>query len=87
MYVIISWVFLESSQNSTLTLIGMSYESMKNAHLLCFAGCQINLIEANFHLQKVWKFLITIQPKNPIKKDKEIKVSPLMPTRVKSLLL
>ena len=52
-----------------LNLIGMSYESKKNAHLyrhlwagtMTLAGHQINLIDVNFHLQKFWKFLIKIQ--------------------------
>ena len=49
------------------------------------AGCQINPIDVNFHLQKSLEIL----DKNSAdkiwsKKDKEIKVSPLMPIRVKA---
>ena len=45
-------------------------------------GCKINLIDVNFHLQKSLEFF----DKNSAekiwsKKDKEIKVSPLMPIR------
>ena len=48
------------------------------------AGCQINPIDVNFHLQKS----LEIFDKNSAdkiwsKNDKEIKVSPLMPIRVK----
>ena len=51
---------------------------------MSLAGCQINLIDVNFHLQKS----LEIFDKNSAdkiwsKKDKEIKVSPLMPIRVK----
>ena len=47
-------------------------------------GCQINLIDVNFHLQES----LEIFDKNSAdkiwsKKDKEKKVSPLMPIRVK----
>ena len=50
---------------------------------MSLAGCQINLIDVNFHLQKS----LEIFDKNSAdkiwsKKDKEIKVSPLMPIRV-----
>ena len=51
-----------------------------------WAGCQNNLIDVNFRLQNVWKALIKksadrIWSKN----DKEIKVSPLRPIRVKQV--
>ena len=51
---------------------------------MSLAGCQINSIDANFHLQKS----LEIFDKNSAdniwsKEDKEIKVSPLMPIRVK----
>ena len=51
---------------------------------MSLAGCQINPIDVNFHLQKS----LEIFDKNSAdkiwsKKDKEIKVSPLMPIRVK----
>ena len=50
---------------------------------MSLAGGQINLIDVDFHLQKSLKFF----DKNSAdkiwsKKDKEIKVSPLMPIRV-----
>ena len=32
---------------------------------MSLAGCQINPIDVNFHLQKVWKFLIKIQLTKP----------------------
>ena len=56
-----------------LTLISMSYESKKNAHFkhhlesMSLAGCPSNSIDVNFHLQKVWKFLMSWS-----KKDKDI---------------
>ena len=51
---------------------------------MSLAACQINLIDINFHLQKSLEFYdknsaVKIWSKN----DKEIKVSPLMPIRVK----
>ena len=54
---------------------------------MSFAGCQINLIDVNFHLQKSFeifdkKWADKIWPQN----HKEIKVSPLMPIRVKMQL-
>ena len=49
---------------------------------MSLAGCQIDV---SCYLKKVWKFLIQIQlTKSDPKKDKEIKVSPLMPIRVKA---
>jgi hypothetical protein len=50
---------------------------------MSLAGCQINSIEVNFHLHKSLEFF----DKNSAdkiwsKKDKEIKLSPLMPIRV-----
>ena len=50
---------------------------------MSLAGYQINLIDVNFHLQKS----LEIFDKNSAgkiwsKKDKEIKVSPLIPIRV-----
>ena len=50
-------------------------------------ACQINTIDVNFHLQKS----LEIFDKNSAdkiwsKKDKELKVSPLMPIRVKKIL-
>ena len=55
---------------------------------MSFTGCQINPTDVNFHLQKSLEFF----DKNSAgkiwsKKDKEIKVSPLMPIRVKLWLL
>ena len=48
-------------------------------------GCQINSIDVNFHLQKVWKFLIQIQlTKSKPKITRGVKVPCLMPIRVKS---
>ena len=51
---------------------------------MSLAGCQINPIDVNFHLQKS----LEIFDKNSAdkiwsKKDKEIEVSPLVPIRVK----
>ena len=47
-------------------------------------GCQINPIDVNFHLQKSLEIFDKISAdKIWSKKDKEIKVSPLMPIRVK----
>ena len=51
---------------------------------MSLAGCQINPIDVNFHLQKVWK----VWKKNQMKKIwsknvNEIKESPLMSIRVK----
>ena len=52
---------------------------------MSLAGCQINLIDINFHLQKSLKvFAKNSANKIWSKKDKEIKVSPLMPIRVKT---
>ena len=50
---------------------------------MSLVGCQINPIDVSFHLQKSLNFF----DKNSAdkiwsKKDKEIKVSPLMPIRV-----
>ena len=62
---------------SLLTLIGMSYKSKK---MFCktqmsFLGCQIDLNDVNFHLQKkFWKCLIKIRV---------TKSDSLMPIRVK----
>ena len=81
---------------SSLTLIGMSYQSKKNAHLyrhleaffIRLAGCQINPIDVNFHLQKsLYFFDENSADKIWSKKNKEIKVSPLlMPIRVNWLV-
>ena len=50
---------------------------------MSLAGCQLNPIDVNFHLQKVWQFLMLISAdKIWSKKNKEIKVSPLTPIRV-----
>ena len=53
---------------------------------MSLAGCQINLIDVNFHLQKSFEILDeNLADKLWSTKDKEIKVSyPLMPIRVKS---
>ena len=58
-------------------------------HYINIFGCQINLIDVNFHLQKS----LEIFDKNSAdkiwsKKDKDIKVhiTPLLPIRVKSNL-
>ena len=49
-----------------------------------FAGCQINPNDVNFHLQKsLVMFDQNSAKKTWSKKDKKIKVSPLMPIRVK----
>ena len=51
---------------------------------MILAGCQINPIDVNFHLQNFFKFLIKIQlPKIWSKKDKGWKVPCLMPIKVK----
>ena len=51
---------------------------------MSFAGSQINPIDVNFHLQKCSEiFDEKSDDKIWSKKDKEIKVSPLMPIRVK----
>ena len=55
---------------------------------MSLAGCQINPIDLNFYLQNN----LEIFDKNSVdkiwsKKDKEIKVSPLMPSRVKATKL
>jgi hypothetical protein len=51
---------------------------------MSLGGCQINPIDVNFHLQKSLKiFDENSADKILSKKDKEIKVSPLMPIRVK----
>ena len=52
---------------------------------MSLAGCQVNPIDVNFHLQKS----LEIFDKNSAdkiwsKNDKEIKVSPLMPIRAKA---
>ena len=51
---------------------------------MSFAGCQINMINVNFHLQKVWKFLMKIQlTKSDPKRTRGWKVPSLMAIRVK----
>ena len=51
---------------------------------MSLAGCQINLIDDSFHLQLSLEiFDKSSADKIWYKKDKEIKVSPLMPIRVK----
>ena len=51
---------------------------------MSLAGCQINPIDVNFYLQKVWKFLIQIQlTKSNPKITRGVKVPCLMPIRVK----
>ena len=51
---------------------------------MSLAGCQINLIDVNFHPQKSLEILIKKSAEKIwSKKDKEIKVSPLTPIRVK----
>ena len=53
---------------------------------MSLSGCQINPIDVNFHLQNSLKFFDKNSAEKVLsKKDKEIKVSPLMPIRVKSL--
>ena len=48
------------------------------------AGFQINQIDVNFHLQKSLEFFDKKSAEKIwSKKDKEIKISPLMPIRVK----
>ena len=51
---------------------------------MSLVGCQINLIDVNFHLQKSLE-IFDKKSADEIwsKKDKEIKVSPIMPIRVK----
>ena len=67
-----------------LTLIGMSSENMKNAHLyrhpgaffsdsMSLAGCQINPIGVNFHRQK----------NSDPNRTRGLKVPSLMPIKVK----
>jgi hypothetical protein len=51
---------------------------------MIFAGCQINPIDFNFHPKKRWEiFDRNSADKISSKKDKEIKVSTLMPIRIK----
>ena len=53
---------------------------------MSLAGCQIISIDLNFHLQKCLEiFDKNWADKIWSKKDKEIKVSPLMPIRVKKV--
>ena len=60
------------------TSVYFLYDSMS------LAGCQINQIDANFYLQKSLEiFDKNLAHKIWSKKDKEIKVSPLVPIRVK----
>ena len=49
-------------------------------------GCQINKIGFNFHLQKSLEIFDECSADKIWSKDKEIKVSPLMPIRVKGQL-
>ena len=50
---------------------------------MSLAGCQINPIDGNFHLQKSLEiFDKNLANRIWSKKDKEIEVSPLMPIRV-----
>ena len=50
---------------------------------MSLAGCQINPIDVNFYLQKsLESFVKNSANKIWSKKDKEIKVSPLMPIRL-----
>ena len=52
---------------------------------MSLTGFQINPIDVNFHLQKVLEsFDKNLADKIWSKKDKDIKVSPLMPIRVKA---
>ena len=52
---------------------------------MSLAMCQINPIDVNFHLQKSLEiFDKNSAEQNLIQKDKEMKVSPLMPIRVKT---
>ena len=54
---------------------------------MSLAGCQINPIDVNFHLQKSLEiFDKKSADKILSKKDKEIKVSPLMPITLISLI-
>ena len=54
---------------------------------MSLAGCQINPIDVNFHLQKSLEiFDKSWADKIWSKKDKDIKVSPLMPIRVSLFL-
>ena len=54
---------------------------------MSLAGCQINLIDVNFHLQKSLQILDKKSAEKIwSKKDMEIKVSPLMPIRVNQIL-
>ena len=51
---------------------------------MSFAGCQINPIDINFHQRKSLEIYDkNLADKIWFKKDMEIKVSPLMPIRVK----
>ena len=53
---------------------------------MSMAWCQIKPINVNFHLKKVWKFLIKIQlTKSNPKITSEVKVPCLMPIRVKKI--
>ena len=55
---------------------------------MILAGCQIKPIDVNFHLQKsLENFDKNSADKIWSKKDKEIKVSPIMPFRVKYLFM
>ena len=55
---------------------------------MSLTGCQINPIDVNFYLQKCLEiFDKNSEDKIWSKKYKEIKVSPLMPIKVNSLLL
>ena len=50
---------------------------------MSFSGCQINPIDVNFHLKRSLEIVDTkSEDKIWSKKDKEIKMSPLMPNRV-----
>ena len=52
---------------------------------MSLAGCQIKPIDVNFYLQKSLEFFYkNSDDKIWYKKDKEIKVSPLMPIRPNS---
>ena len=50
---------------------------------MTLAGCQINLIDVIFHFSILEIFDRNLADKIWSKKDKEIKVSPLMPIRIK----
>ena len=55
---------------------------------MTLAGCQINPIDDNFHLRKSLEFFDKNSADNVwSKKDKDIKVSLLMPNRVKEMML